>query len=284
MSFKDHTQAGLRRLFFSSMPGPLIGARRTRPRRLAVESLESRQLLSGSPTITEIAMPTGSPAQPTDIVTTGGKLWFTEYGNGIGSLDPTTSPATITSYTTGLPSNSGPQSITATSNGQLWFTELNGEAIGTLNPATGVITNYNNASTSGMPANAQPFGITADSSGNIWFTDVANNALGEYNATTGTITETPVPNTLVGFGTFDSNIVAGPGGKLYFTEAKFGAGGSITASGIGIYNPATSSWSQVTLPTGQEPFGLTVGADGNIWFSEGVPNTIPPGYHSTAAG
>ena len=140
-----------------------------------------------------------------------------------------------------------------------------------------------------MPANAQPFGITTGPDGQghqvIWFTDLSNNALGEISPS-GTITEIKVPSTMVGFSTFNSVITAGPDGKLYFTEAQFGSGNSITRSGIGIYDPSSQTWSEVTLPSGsnQEPFGLTVGPDGNIWFSEGVPNSSGTGYQSSGLG
>jgi streptogramin lyase len=222
-------------------------------------------------------------------------LWFTEFGNAIGSLDPTTTPPTIKSYSqsSGLPAGSGPQSITVAPGGTtLWFTELSGAAIGALNTSSAnpVISNF--GTLQGMPANARPYGITTgpDGSGGlaVWFTDPSNNALGKLtinSAGTVTIAEIPVPSSLVGFPTFNSVITGGPGGKLYFTEALFGSGSTITASGIGIYDPSTNTFSQVTLPSGsnQEPFGLTVGRDQNIWFSEGVP-AAGGSFQSSALG
>ena len=109
-----------------------------------------------------------------------------------------------------------------------------------------------------MPANARPFGITTGPDGQgqqvIWYTDLSNNALGEISPS-GTITEIKVAEHMVGFSTFNSVITAGPDGKLYFTEAQFGSGNSITRSGIGIYDPSSQTWSEVTLPSGsnQEP-------------------------------
>ncbi|MGC8638546.1 MAG: virginiamycin B lyase family protein [Isosphaeraceae bacterium] len=271
MSFQDRTDAATGLFPRRLSHAPLVGRRRTRSRQLALESLESRQLLST--TITDYPLPSGSPAQPADIVAVNGKLWFTMSGNAIGSVDLSTNPPTIT-IAQNLPTGSMPTSITADQNGNVWFTELTAGQIGelsTTNPSAGV-TSYGTAQ--GMPANARPYGITTDASGNIWFTDLANNALGEINASTGTVTEIPVPNTMIGFKTFDSLIVAGPGGKLYFTEVQFGAGNPpvVNASGIGIFNPATSSFTQVALPTGngsyQEPFGLAIGPDHNVWFGE----------------
>jgi len=296
MSIRDHTQTDWRRYLSSSSTGTLFSRRRSRTRHLALEFLESRQLLSTTPPITEYPTPS-VPPQPTDVVSLDGKLWFTVFGNAIGSLDPTTSPPTINSYSQGLPGSSGPESITVGPDGQghqvIWFTELIAGQIGTLdptNPKQGIV-NY--GTTQGMLANAEPYGITTGPDGQghqvIWFTDVKNNALGELNPATGTIQEFPVTtpqHPLIGFTTFDSVITAGPGGKLYFTEAQFGSGSSITASGIGIYDPSTQTWSQVTLPSGsnQEPFGLTVGPDGNIWFSEGIANSGGTGFQSSGLG
>ena len=284
MSFQDHAHAAMRLFPRRLSPAPLDGRRRGRSRQLALESLESRQLLSA--TITEYPMPSGAPAQATDIVNVNGKLWFTVLNNAIGSLDPTATPPAITTYSQGLPAGSEPRSITADQNGNVWFTELIAGQIGmlsTTNPAAGVV-NYGTAQ--GMPANARPYGITTDARGNIWFTDQGNNALGEISG--GKITEVNLPGSLIGLSPLDSVIIAGPGGKLYFTEAKLGSG-TITASGIGIYNPAAPSdqaFTQVTLPSGsnQQAFGLTVGPDGNIWFSEGVLSASGNGFQSSGLG
>ena len=288
MSLKDHTQAGWRRYFSSSSTGTLLARRISRTRYLALEFLESRQLLST--TVTEyptslLGSPPSVPSQPTDVVSLSGKLWFTEFGNAIGMLNPATSPPTIKSYSQGLPAGSGPQSIMVGPDGKLWFTELFGGAIGMLDPASLSPTIQNYGTSQGMPANAQPFGITTGPDGRdhqvIWFTDVNNNAIGEISPS-GTITEIKVPSTMVGFSTFNSVITAGPGGKLYFTES------GTAGTGIGIYNPSATpsqAWTEVKLPSSKEvPFGLTVGPDGNIWFSEGVLNSSGTAFQSSGLG
>src|SRR5208337_2622091 len=68
MSLKDHTQAGWRRYFSSSSTGTLLARRISRTRYLALEFLESRQLLST--TVTEyptplLGSPPSVPSQPT---------------------------------------------------------------------------------------------------------------------------------------------------------------------------------------------------------------------------
>ena len=73
--------------------------------------------------------------------------------------------------------------------------------------------------------------------------------------------------------------MGGPDGKLWFTEARYDANLTLTASAIGAYDPRTGQWSEVNLPSGrQAPFGITRGPDNNIWFSEAVVNTSGAGY------
>jgi len=98
--------------------------------------------------------------------------------------------------------------------------------------------------------------------------------------------EIAIPSNMVGFGTFNSQITAGPGGNLYFTEVQYNSSDAIGSSGIGIYNPTSKSWNEVLLPSGsgQEPLGIAVGPDNNIWFTEAVPNSSGPGYVSSAVG
>ena len=257
--------------------------KRRRAQQFALESLESRCLLS---TITEYPTPklrSGFVALPAEITSTGGKLWFAESGGAIGMVDPA-NPGTIVSYSQGLSSTAGPTGITVGSDGNIWFSESGAGAIGMLstsNPTTN-IQNYSQ----GLLPDAHPFGITSVPGGNIWFTDEHNNAIGWINPSSpNSITEILVSSSLVGIQNFGSQIIAGPGGNLYFTES----------SAIGIYNPSANQWSQVTLPSGQEPFGIAVGPDNqSIWYtwqilsgpqSSGIgtfnalspPSTIPPG-------
>ena len=239
--------------------------KRRRAQQLALESLESRCLLS---TIAEYPTPrlsSGNVALPAEITSTGGKLWFTESGGAIGMVNPST-PGTIVSYSQGLISTAGPQGITVGSDGNIWFTESGAGAIGMLSTSnpTSNIQNY----TQGLLAQAHPVGITSVPGGDIWFTDTYNNAIGWINPSSpSTITEIQVPSSLVGIVNFNSQIIAGPGGNLYFTEHLQ----ATEQSAIGIYNPSAPSgeqFSQVMLRSGQQPSGITVGPDDqSIWYT-----------------
>ena len=227
---------------FRSMSGEKNSVQKRKRRRaqqFALESLESRCLLSSIAEYPTPRLSGGSLAQPAEITSTGGKLWFTESSGAIGMVNPS-NPSTLVSYPQDLTEGTGPQGITVGPDNNIWFTE-NGGAIGKLdtsNPST-VIQPY----TQGLPAHANPVGITAGPQGDIWFTDAYNNAIGMLNPSSpNTITEIPLPASLVGFTSFSSLITAGPGGKLYFTEANItvGSNGAITVtkSAIGIYDPS----------------------------------------------
>ena len=247
--------------------------KRRRAQQFALESLESRCLLS---TITEYPtriLSSGNVAQPAEITSTGGKLWFTESGGAIGMVDPA-NPGTFVSYSQGLSSTAGPTGITVGSDGNIWFSESGAGAIGVLstsNPTTN-IQNYSQ----GLLPDAHPFGITSVPGGNIWFTDEHNNAIGWINPSSpNSITEILVSSSLVGIQNFGSQIIAGPGGNLYFTES----------SAIGIYNPSANQWSQVSLPSGQEPFGIAVGPDNqSIWYTWEIPTSLGSGPQSSGIG
>jgi virginiamycin B lyase len=239
---------------------------------LSLESLESRCLLS---TISEFPFTVGGRlAGAAEIASASGKLWITnQVADAIEQVDPG-NPTGAVAYSQGiLGAPSVPKDITAGPDGNAWFTEPSGHAVGMINATDPNRPIVNFGAAQGLPANAQPSGITAgpDQSGNsvIWFTDPSNNALGKIDPSRPTtMTEVGVPSNLVGFLQFPSRITAA-GGKLWFTEALLNSRSQILKSAIGIYNPASNTWSEIVLPggAGQEPFGLGVGPSGIIWFS-----------------
>ena len=89
---------------------------------------------------------------------------------------------TITEFSTGMTAGAYPYGITAGPDGNLWFTEFNGDRIGRITPA-GVITEFS----TGMTAGAQPAFITAGPDGNFWFTEYTGNGIGRI--TTGVVTQ-----------------------------------------------------------------------------------------------
>jgi streptogramin lyase len=118
-------------------------------------------------------------------------------------------------------------------------------------------------------AGSSPGGIAAGPDGNLWFTEFTYDstagvttraAIGRIT-TTGAVTEFLVPTPEAA----PLNIVAGPDGNLWFTQAdpEFGPG-SITR---------ITPQGQVTqFPFNGYPWDITVGPDGNLWFTEAEPS------------
>ncbi len=87
----------------------------------------------------------------------------------------------------------------------------------------------------------------------------------EWRALLSTITQIPVPTP----DAQPESIVVGPDGNLWFTETSSPSADSPYGDKIGMINPTTHAVTEFTVPTqGGEPFGITAGPDGNIWFTE----------------
>jgi streptogramin lyase len=242
--------------------------------------------------------PTPSPAsQPEAITLNGSKMWFTEFATGcVGSI---TAVGTITEYPTllsenmstgmatgansttwfvtdfdgigrisqagkvklfSLPdNNSQPTAITLGPDGNMWFIEFEGSNVGKITPA-GKVTEYN----VGLNGFSNSFGIATGADGRIWFTDPGNSVprIGAIN-TDGTGL-TYYSDGLTGLA---DSIVAGPDGNLYFGEFG-GAIGKITTAGVITEYP-------LVLAEGSFPvLSLTVGSNGNIWFSNNAHSQV----------
>ncbi len=155
-------------------------------------------------------------------------------------------------------------SITQGPDGNLWFTESQGNKVGRITPS-GTITEFPVPT----PA-AYPGRITLGADGNLWFTE---NLVGKIGRITpaGVITEYQLAADAA-----PSGIVAGPDGNVWFTESSPRRIGRITPSGAITEFPlsTTSGW----------PGEITVGPDGNLWFTEigfysGIGRFTPAGAY-----
>src|SRR4051794_16386032 len=219
-----------------------------RVRAFSPELLEPRCLLS---TVTEYPLPpgTGTTPAPLEIVKAAGKLWYTDPAtNSIGMIDPA-DLGHPQSFSQGLPNNppGKPTGLTVGPDGNVWFTVTHG--IGMLNTTDPAhpIRVFDTAQ--GLPAKALPTSITVgpDATGKpvIWFTDAfsySNGTLGALGmidpSNPAAFAEYPLPANLQGIAFFDSRIIAGPGGSLWFTEAKLN-NSTIVSSAIGLFLPAS---------------------------------------------
>ena len=146
----------------------------------------------------------------------------------------------VTEFSAGITAGARPSGITAGPDGNLWFTEVNGNRIGRITPL-GVVAEFS----AGITAGAGPYGITAGPDGNLWFTENGGNRIGRI--TTGGVIAPPVFASAVsrkvhgGAGTFDLPLSAvttnptteprqGPAQTivLTFNKAITGAAATIT--------------------------------------------------------
>jgi streptogramin lyase len=174
---------------------------------------------------------------------------------GIDAAGATADPAgAITEHP--LPTaESAPQGITVGPDGNLWFTETQGNRIGRITTG-GAITEF------ALPnVGSSPEGITAGPDGNLWFTEGPGNRIGRIT-TGGAITEFPMPHASSG----PAGIAAGPDGNLWFTEFGGNRVGKITTAGV---------ITEFGLPAaGSAPVAIVTGPDGNLWFTEFLGNRL----------
>lgn len=170
--------------------------------------------------------------------------------------------------------NHFPTSVTNGSDGAVWFADRG--AIGRVTTA-GAVTDFP------LPPNVAPGRMTTGPDGNLWFVDPGIGSIGRLT-TGGQLTEFLLsPPSCGGYGCIPTSnpfdIVSGPDGNLWFSEpgGEFPGGdfpgrlGRITTAGV---------FTVVRLPggpaegTAQSPSGITVGADGALWFTDPETNSI----------
>jgi serine/threonine protein kinase len=155
-----------------------------------------------------------------------------------------------------IPTSQGTSvAITTGPDGNLWFTEPDGDKIGRIS-TSGTITEFPTPT-----PGSSPYGITVGPDGNLWFAEDVSHKIGRIS-TSGTITEFPIPTAQSGYS--PSEIIAGPDGNLWFIDGD--KIGRISTSG---------TITEFSIPTSQSnSYGIMVGPDHNLWFTEGKSNKI----------
>lgn len=185
-----------------------------------------------------------------------GNIWFIHStASKIGRM--TLSGNVIDAYPTPT-ANSGGGRITAGPDGNMWFTEGAANNIGRLNIATGQITEFPTPT-----ASSYPHTIVSAADGNLWFTEKNADQLGRIT-TSGVISEFSTPSQI----TAPTYIYSGPDGSLWFAE-KFN-------SAICRVDPVHETFVEYTTYPSVliEPDGLTTGANGDIWVTDIVNDTL----------
>jgi len=114
----------------------------------------------------------------------------------------------------------------------------------------------------------QPFGLTSTN----WFTDSTADYVGQFACTEG-CNSSYYPFQA---GAVPKGIVAGPDGNLYVANQQAGGDSIVefspstcTSSGL-----ACTTYTNIPLAAGSQPAFLTIGPDGNVWFTESGTSKI----------
>ena len=119
-------------------------------------------------------------------------------------------------------SGAGAAKIVAGPDGNLWFTELNGNKIGRITPA-GAITEFP------LPTpDSNPVVITPGPDGNLWFAEINAGKVARIT-TSGVVTEFTPPSA----GAQPAGVTAGPDGNIWFTEPSTGKIGRVNLAVAG---------------------------------------------------
>lgn len=207
-------------------------------------------------------------------------IWFAEqYANYIGHYFPATKQFHIyplATVTAPDPSNSGktitlpeaPNDLAIDARGDVWFTELNANAIGRLDPRSGSIRQYPLAGSKSAQA-LDPYGIAVDPHGVVWFTEASSSRIGRLDPATGAIRAYNVP--------------ASAGNPVSLMEIASDAHGNIYATSfnsgllVGL-NPQTGAITRYFAPSPQGNagglYGLCVTQDGQVWVTVSAMGVI----------
>ncbi len=197
-------------------------------------------------------------------------IWYAEqYANYIGRYFPATRQfhlyplPTVTSPDPGnanktLTLPSAPNDLAIDSHGDIWFTELNANALGRLDPANGLVRQYRLPTSKDAQA-LVPYGITIDPSGNVWFTEASVNHLGRLDPATGAVRYYAV----TGINTALMEVASDAHGIIWAT--------AFTSGLLVSLNPATSAVTNYYAPssTGNTGglYGIAVSPAGEVWVT-----------------
>lgn len=232
---------------------------------------------------------TGTLQQMTPPESTGGLMgvtvapddtvWFAEeYGNFIGHYDPRSGQ--FKNYhlpTLSIPDpqdaqkklklSSAPNEIAFDAHGNVWFTELNADSVGMLNPKTGEIKHH--------PLSAQlsvqklnPYGLVFDRQGMLWITLSSSAQLARLDPTSGKV-----------------QLYSLPDPQLYLMQVTSDRQGNIWTTGFNKlrllkYEPASTRFTSypVSVKKSQETDGTVYDVvslgNGDIWMSVPSENAL----------
>jgi virginiamycin B lyase len=200
-------------------------------------------------------------------------IWFAEqYANYIGHYFPATGQfqtyplPTLTVPDSSHPGKtltlpSAPNDLTLDTHGNVWFTELNADALGRLHIQNGQIQQYHLATTKTTQA-LIPYGITIDPLGTVWFTEASTSHIGRLDPTTGQISYFSMQGSLTPL----MEIAADSHGIIWATSFSSGL--------LLSFNPKTATFTPYYAPSSGGLYGITITPGGQVWVTITAANAI----------
>jgi streptogramin lyase len=224
-------------------------------------------ITSNDPTLMRFDVATQSFQPPVPMPNTsalGGNLavsatdvWITDFNNDV-VWRYQLSTGQFTSFLV-----SDPADVAVDGAGNAWFTQpgdVNApgtSTIGRIDAATGAVTT---TPTTDGSTTVAPRGITVAADGQVWFTArFTPQAVGRLDPASNSVTLFLVANT------GPSGIAASPDGTVWFTQETKGNAARITNAGV---------ITEGKVVRGSEPFGITVAANGDPWYTMMAANKI----------
>jgi streptogramin lyase len=212
------------------------------------------------------------PIYPSSLAASpGANIWFTggeEGGAAIGKVIlKEGGGATVTTYSSGLGPKSRPAELIVGPDGDLWFTDSPGEAIGRVTVG---------GSIEEFPVLDWPQQILAGSEGNLWVRGIYGLS---RSTTTGATTYIETPATE--YGRNPRDLALGPEGDLWVASEGvtdyFGADGT-----VGRVTPGGQATDyRTSLPATSQPTEIVAGTGSDLWFADdgtvGAVGRILPG-------
>lgn len=134
----------------------------------------------------------------------------------------------------------------------VWITDFNNDVLWRYDGLAGTFTRF--------PV-SEPHDVVVDAAGIVWFTAPNDNAIGRLDPQTGTATlihTDGFPQDLTIADSGPQGIAAAPDGSVWFTQTTKGNAARITNDGTITEGKAVK---------GSQPFGITVDALGNPWYT-----------------
>ncbi|MGZ3618359.1 MAG: Vgb family protein [Ktedonobacteraceae bacterium] len=221
----------------------------------------------------QITPPSGRSGIMGVVVADDDSIWFAEqYANYIGHYFPASGRfqsfplPTLVVPDQGVPGKtltlpSAPNDLVFDKQGNIWFTELNANAVGRLNMHNGQIQQYSLTKTK-TSQSLNPYGITIDPQGNIWFTEASANHIGRLNPKTGQISYF----SMQGSSTPLMEIAADPHGIIWTTSFSTGL--------LLSFNPKTTTFTSYYAPSSGGIYGITITPGGQVWITITAGNVI----------